>query len=66
MHRLPADADREYQLQRAAFEERAGRAQQLADEIALDEQTLWSLRDGDAQRAEDSLRLSLNYFRSDA
>jgi len=62
----PRAGDREYRLQREAFEERAQRAQQLAEEISTDEQTRWGLRDGDARRAEASLRLSLDYFRSDA
>jgi len=62
----PRPADREYRLQREAFEERAERAKRLAEEISTDEKTWWGLRDGDAQRAEDSLRLSLDYFRPDA
>ena len=61
----PRVGDREYRLQRQAFEERAARAKQLAEEISSDEQMWWGLRDGDAQRVKDSLRLSLDYFRSD-
>ncbi|MFQ5634798.1 MAG: hypothetical protein ACE5G3_05665 [Gammaproteobacteria bacterium] len=60
------DADREYRLQREAFEERRAHASRLTEEIAADEQTQWGLRDGDAQRVHESLRLSLDYFRSDA
>lgn len=60
------DGDREYRLQREAFLERCARAKQLTEEISNDEQAWWGLRDGDAQRVEDSLRLSLDYFRSDA
>jgi len=62
----PADADREYSLQREVFDERCNRADQLTDEIAADEQTRWGLHDGDAQRLHDSLRLSLDYFRHDS
>ncbi|MGI9342141.1 MAG: hypothetical protein ACR2QV_04785 [Gammaproteobacteria bacterium] len=61
-----ARADREYQLQCEAFEERRDRAQQLSEEIETDEQTMWGLRDGDAKRVHDSLRMSLDYFRQDA
>lgn len=64
--RRPGNPDREFDMQREAFEERCERAQRLTDEIAADEQNQWGLRDGDAQRVHDSLRLSLDYFRSDA
>lgn len=59
------DSDREYRLQREAFEERCQRAAQLTEQISTDEQTWWGLRDGDAQRIHDSLRLSLDYFRTE-
>ena len=61
----PPASDREYSLQVEVFEERCNHAERLAQEIATDEQTLWGLRDGDAQRLHDSLRLSLDYFRPD-
>jgi hypothetical protein len=61
-----ARADREFRLQCEAFEERRDKAHQLAEEIETDEQTMWGLRDGDAQRVHDSLRMSLDYFRQDA
>lgn len=59
-------ADREFRLQCEAFAERRDQARQLADQIETDEQTQWGLRDGDAQRVHDSLRMSLDYFRQDA
>lgn len=62
----PRHADREYRLQRAAFEERCEQARRLTEEIQADEQTWWNLRDGDAQRVQESLRLSLHYFRPGA
>lgn len=63
VRRRPPVEDREYSLQKQAFEERCELARRLASEIARDEETLWTLRDGDAQRVHDSLRLSLDYFR---
>ena len=62
----PRDSDREYCLQREAFEERRDHASRLAEEISADEHTQWRLHDGDAQRIHDSLRLSLDYFRHDS
>ena len=66
IRRRPPAKDREYSLQREAFEERVERAERLADEISVDEQALWGLHDGDAQRVHDSLRLSLDYFRPES
>ena len=65
MSAKPQDEDREYSLQREVFEERCDRAKQLTEEIAADEQAMWGLHDGDAQRLQDSLMLSLDYFRTD-
>ncbi len=65
MRAKPQASDREYNLQVEVFEERCDHAERLAQEIAMDEQTMWGLRDGDAQRLHDSLRLSLDYFRPD-
>jgi hypothetical protein len=62
---IPRD-DREYRLQREAFEERRQQAQRLTEEISADEDARWPLRDGDAQRVHESLRLSLDFFRPDA
>ena len=64
-HVRPRRGDREYRFQYEAFAQRRDQAQQLQAEIAGDEQTHWNLRTGDAQRIEDSLRLSLDYFRTD-
>ena len=64
-HQPTAD-DREYRLQREAFEERRNKAHDLTAQIETDEPTQWGLRDGDAKRVHDSLRLSLNFFRPDA
>lgn len=66
IRRRPLGVDREFRLQCEAFEERCLRAECLEQEIAADEQTQWGLRDGDAQRLQDSLRLSLDYFRAGA
>jgi len=62
----PKAADREYRLQREAFEERRNNARQLTAQIESDERRQWNLRDGDAERVHESLRLSLDYFRPDA
>ncbi len=62
----PNAGDREYRLQREAFEERRRNARQLTAQIESNERAQWGLRDGDAQRVQDSLRLSLDYFRPDA
>ena len=62
----PGTDDREYRLQREVFEERRNHAQDLTAQIETDEPTQWGLRDGDAKRVQDSLRLSLNFFRPDA
>ena len=66
MRGRPPGRDREYLLQRKAFEERREHARRLTAEIERDEQNLWGLRDGDAERARESLRLSLDFFRTDA
>lgn len=65
-HVWPRSNEREYRFQYEAFTERCDQAQQLQVEIADDEQTHWQLRTGDARRIEDSLRLSLDYFRGNA
>jgi len=65
-HVRPGRDDREYRFQYEAFAERCDQAHRLQAEIADDEQTHWTLRTGDAQRIEDSLRLSLDYFRNNA
>lgn len=62
----PSAGDREYRLQREAFEERRNNARQLTAQIESDERKQWHLRDGDAERVQESLRLSLHFFRPDA
>jgi hypothetical protein len=59
--------DREFDLQRQAFHERCDQAHHLTRSLESgqpDESEIrWSLRDGDAHRIEESLKLSLDYFR---
>jgi hypothetical protein len=59
--------DREFDLQRQAFRERCDQAAHLTRSLESggpDESEIrWSLRDGDAHRIEESLKLSLDYFR---
>ena len=61
--------DSEFSFQRQAFEERCDQAKDLARSLSSDSsgesRTLWSLRDGDAHRIHESLKLSLDYFRRD-
>lgn len=56
--------DREFRFQRRAFRERCDQAENL--DKALDSpqgENEWSLHDGDAHRIQESLQLSLDYFR---
>jgi hypothetical protein len=59
--------DREFNLQWQAFRERCDQADHLAgsldSEIPGRAESQWRLRDGDAHRIEESLKLSLDYFR---
>ena len=61
--------DREYGLQQQAFEERCRQADQLATTLGSatpgEAGDPWALRDGDAHRIQESLKLSLDYFRRD-
>ena len=63
-HRGSPIMDRELGFQYEAFAERCDQAQRLQAEIADDAQSYWHLRSGDAKRIEESLRLSLDYFRA--
>jgi hypothetical protein len=62
-----AAADREYDLQQQAFEERCRQAEQLARTLGSatpgKADDPWAFRDGDAFRIQESLKLSLDYFR---
>jgi hypothetical protein len=59
--------DREYEFQRRAFEERCGQAEQLTTTLepaaSGGAKARWSVRDGDAHRIQESLKLSLDFFR---
>jgi len=59
--------DREFRFQRQAFHERCDQAEQLTRQLDSEDdaknQGAWSLRDGDARRIHESLKLSLDYFR---
>jgi len=57
------DQDREFGLQREAFRERCQQAKTLASRLGVDNRFEWCLRSGDAHRIEESLKLSLAYFR---
>jgi hypothetical protein len=60
----PADLDREFDYQREAFRERCHQAKKLVGRFGPTNRSEWSLRSGDAHRIEESLKLSLAYFRS--
>jgi len=55
--------DREFSYQHDAFRERCHQAKTLAERLGVKHRSEWSLRSGDAHRIEESLRLSLAYFR---
>jgi len=65
---MPAEQpprDREFGLQREAFRERCRQAKNLANRLGADNRFEWCLRSGDAHRIQESLKLSLAYFRRD-
>lgn len=59
----PTRRDREFNFQHDAFRERCQQAKTLAGRLGIAGRTEWSLRSGDAYRIEQSLQLSLAYFR---
>ena len=59
------DADRERQFQTQAFQERCSQAEQLTRQLHATDVGNSMLRDGDAHRIQESLKLSLAYFRRD-
>jgi hypothetical protein len=63
----PDSGDREFDLQSRAFRERCDQAGHLTRKLETavpdEAENQWSLRDGDAHRIEESLKLSLDYFR---
>ena len=63
MRSTPSSRDREFDFQREAFRERCRQAKRLAQRLAADNRSEWSLRSGDAHRIQESLKLSLTYFR---
>jgi hypothetical protein len=67
IHARQPDGDREYRFQAEAFQERCGQAEQLTEQLdtGKDDDSGWSRRDGDAYRIQESLQLSLDYFRGD-
>jgi hypothetical protein len=66
IHSDRENADREFDLQQQAFRERCNQADDLTTYLGSapdGDESRWSLRDGDAHRIEESLKLSLDYFR---
>jgi len=59
-----APTNRESDLQREAFRERCHQARTLAGRMADTNRSEWLLRSGDAYRIQQSLKLSLAYFRN--
>ncbi len=59
-----APPNRESDLQREAFHERCHQAKILAGRLAEANRSEWLLRSGDAHRIQESLKLSLAYFRN--
>ena len=55
--------NREAAFQREAFRERCHQARVLASRLAAANRSEWSLRSGDAHRVQESLKMSLAYFR---
>ena len=60
----PTNRDREFDYQREAFRERCHQAKSLVGRFGPTNRSEWSLRSGDAHRIQESLKLSLAYFRS--
>jgi hypothetical protein len=63
MHSTRSKRDREFEYQHEAFHERCRQARALASRLNLDNRSEWSLCSGDAHRIQESLKLSLAYFR---
>jgi hypothetical protein len=59
-----APTTRESDLQREAFHERSHQARTLAGRLTEANRSEWFLRSGDAYRIQESLKLSLAYFRN--
>jgi hypothetical protein len=59
------EADREREFQTQAFQERCSQAEQLTSQLHATDIGSGILRDGDAHRVQESLKLSLAYFRRD-
>ncbi len=63
MRSVPTSRDREAEFQHEAFRERSRQARTLVGRLAAANRSEWSLRSGDAYRIQESLKLSLAYFR---
>jgi len=63
MRTVPTIRDREAEFQHEAFRERCSQARTLAGRLAAANRSEWSLSSGDAYRIQESLKLSLAYFR---
>ncbi len=57
------DCDREFNLQREAFDERRQQATALSGQLGIAQHSEWCMRSGDAHRIHEALKLSLTYFR---
>jgi hypothetical protein len=55
--------DREFKFQHKAFQERCDQANSLTSRLKNKTRSEWSMRSGDAHRIQESLKLSLAYFR---
>ncbi len=55
--------DRESFFQREAFQERRSQAERLSERLASYRKSQQPLLEGDAYRIQESLKLSLDYFR---
>lgn len=64
MPAAPKKRDREFSYQHDAFHERCDQAKMLGDRLGMPNGSEWFMRSGDAYRIEESLKLSLAYFRS--
>jgi len=63
MRSVQTNRDREFNFQHEAFQERCDQAKSLTSRLRDKAYSEWSMRSGDAHRIQESLKLSLAYFR---
>jgi len=63
MRSVQTNRDREFSFQHEAFQERCEQANSRTSRLKNKTRSEWSMRSGDAHRIQESLKLSLAYFR---